>query len=100
MWGCLNNKDIQITIEEKEDFERTIKYYIKYKKIMRFNHINVATKYYKNKGGMQFINQSNINIRIENSKISAKYLSETYPEYCYLYTSKKSGIWEVKLRNN
>ena len=96
MWGCLNQKDIQITIEEKEDVERTLKYFKKFKKILRFNHINVATKYYKNKGGMQFLN--NKTDRIENSKISAKLLSEMYPEYCYLHTSKKSGIWEVKLR--
>ena len=97
MWGCLNQKDITITIEEKEDVERTIKYFQKFKKTLRFNHINIATKYYKNPGGMQFLKEKNA--RIENSKKSAKFLSETYPELCYLHTSKKSGIWEVKLIN-
>ena len=92
-WGCINNHNIHINIEEKEDFERTIQFYIENNKILRINNICVATNYYKNKGGMQ----TNTN-RIENSKISSEYLIRTYPKYCKFNRIKKSGIHEIKLR--
>lgn len=93
LWGCINDKSIKISIEEKEDFERTLLYYKKYGKILRLNTITIKTRYYKTPGGMQ---NETVN-RIESSKISCKYLLETYPEYTKLYTGKKTGIWEVKL---
>lgn len=95
-WGCINNHQIKITLEEKEDVERTLLYYIQDKKVLRFNRIAPVTTYYKQKGGMQSRGQD----RIETSKKSCQYLLETFPEYCKLYTSKKSGIWEIKLRSS
>jgi hypothetical protein len=93
LWGCINDKSIIINIEEKEDFDRTLQYYIKYGKILRLNTITIKTRYYKTQGGMQ---QNNID-RKETSKESCKYLLEKYPKYTKLYNGKKSGIFEVKL---
>lgn len=93
LWGCINDKSIKISIEEKEDVERTLLYYKKYGKILRLNYITIKTNYYKTPGGMQ----NGVTNRIETSKESCKYLLETYPEYTRLYTGKKSGIWEIKL---
>lgn len=94
-WGCINRPDLQVTIEEKEDVERTLLYYIRDKKVLRFNRIAPITTYYKQKGGMQARGVD----RIETSKLSCQYLIEKYSAYCKLYTGKKSGIWEVKLKS-
>lgn len=93
LWGCINDKSIIISIEEKEDVERSILFYKKYGKILRLNTITIKTKYYKTSGGMQ---DSGIN-RIETSKEACEYLLENYPENTKLYTGKKTGIWEIKL---
>lgn len=94
VWGCINRHDRAITLEEKEDFERTLLYYSLDKKILRFNRLAPVTTYYKQKGGMQNRGMD----RVETSKASCLYLLEKYPQYCRLYTGKKSGIWEVRLR--
>ena len=94
-WGCINDHstDLVIHIEEKEDFERTLLYYKKDRGVLRFNTICPKTKYYKEAGGMQ---STSID-RTESSKVSCAYLIDRFPEYCKLYTSKKSGIYEVRL---
>jgi hypothetical protein len=97
-WGCINDHstDLMLNIEEKEDFERTLLYYKRDKGVLRFNTICADTKYYKEKGGLQ----SRGIDRKETSKTSCTYLIATFPEYCKLYTSKKSGIHEVRLKKN
>lgn len=94
-WGCINqqNSNLILKLEEKEDFERTLRYYIQDKGVLRFNRIVPKTKYYKNSGGMQARPYS----RIESSKISCDYLLTHFQPYCKLYTSKKSGIYEIRL---
>jgi len=97
VWGCINehSQDLQLELEEKEDFERTLRYYTKYGKVIRFNRIVPKTSYYKTLGGMQ----SRPDNRMESSKISCQYLLNHFPNLCKLYTSKKSGIYEVRLIN-
>jgi len=94
-WGCFNKKDIQITLEEKEDFERTILFYILSGGVLRNNHITLKTKYYSTKGGMQ---SRNIDRVLESQK-SCAILCEKYPNFCRLYSSKKNGMCEVRLKN-
>lgn len=96
-WGCINEHDTEllIHIEEKEDFERTLLYYKRDNGILRYNTICPCTNYYKEKGGMQ---SRNID-RIQSSKEACTYLLEKFPQYCKLYTSKKSGIHEVRLKD-
>lgn len=90
-----DRKDLLSTINEKEDVERSIKYYIKDGAVMRFNYIAIETKYYRNPGGMQ----SEMKNRKEEALKSAKYLNSTYPNYTTLYLKKKSGYPEVKLKD-
>lgn len=90
-----DRKDLLTTINEKEDVERSIKYYIKDGGVMRFNYISIETKYYRNPGGMQ----SEMKNRKEEALKSAKYLTDTYPQYTNLYLKKKSGYPEVKLKD-
>lgn len=94
MWGCINQhaKNLYLDLEEKEDVERTLRYYVRDHKILRYNRIVPKTKYYKNNGGMQ----SRSNNRLQDAHQSCIYLLEHFPKYCKLYTSKKSGIPEIK----
>ena len=96
-WGCINDHsaDLMLNIEEKEDFERTLLYYKRDNGVLRFNTICADTKYYKEKGGLQSRGMD----RKETSKTSCTYLIATFPEYCKLYTAKKSGIHEVRLKS-
>ena len=97
LWGCINDHSIIIQIEEKEDVERTLLSFQKYNKILRLNNITIKTKYYKTEGGMQ--TESSLDKRKAAAKASCIYLLEKYPKYTKLYTSKKSGIYEIKLSN-
>lgn len=94
-WGCINQHkiELQLELEEKEDVERTLRYYIQDKGVLRYNRIVPKTNYYKTPGGMQARPYS----RIESSKISCDYLLTHFKPYCKLYTSKKSGIYEIRL---
>jgi len=94
-WGCINEhaNDLDIFLEEKEDVERTIRYYRRDGGVLKYNHICPITKYYTEKGGMQ----SREIDRIESSKKACEYLISTFPEYCKLNGKKKTGISEVKL---
>jgi hypothetical protein len=93
LWACINDPSIQITVEEKEDFERTLLYYEKYGSVLRYNHIAPCTSYYKTQGGMQ----SRGIDRCESSKDSCKYLVERFPRNCKIHRTKASGIMEVRL---
>ena len=92
-WGCINNSKVRVTMDDKEDFERTIKYYIKDGGVIRFNNVSVVSGYYSEKGGMQ---ETRTKKRVLES---AKKLVKKYPQLCSLYLGKKSGYAEVKLKD-
>lgn len=94
-WGCINKHNIILKLTEKEDFERTLLFYINHgNNIIRFNRITIKTNYYKNKGGMQ---ANNID-RYELSKESCLYLKNVYPNYIKTILIKKNGMTEIRLR--
>lgn len=97
MWGVFNrhDKDLKATIDEKENVERSIRYFIKDNKVIRFNNITIKTRYYKTPGGMQSEKKN----RKEEAMKSAIYLVNKYPQYAKLHLTKKSGHPEVKLIN-
>lgn len=93
-WGCIidHDEELKITIEDKEDFERTIKYFKKFGAVVRINDVCVKTNYYKEPGGMQ---ETRTKERVHDS---AHYLANTYPNYCKINTTKKNKEFtEVKL---
>ena len=98
MFGIINRHDydLTLTIDEKENTERTLKYYVKDGKLLRYNNVTIKTNYYKNKGGMQEFNRN----RISNSKKSANYLHKKYPHLTKIKVRKTTGITEVLLRNS
>jgi hypothetical protein len=97
VWGSINrhDKDLIITIDEKEDVERTLQYYVKDGGVIRFNNICVQTTYYKTPGGMQADKRD----RKVDAMESAIYLNKKYPDLTKLHFGKKSGYAEVKLKD-
>ena len=96
-WGNINrhSKDLILTIDEKEDVERTLQYYVKDGGVIRFNNISVATSYYVTPGGMQALERD----RKKDAYESAVYLNKKYPTLTILHLTKKSGFAEVKLKD-
>jgi len=97
MYGIINrhNKNLRLTIDEKEDTERTLQHFVMDNIVIRFNNITIDTDYYKNKGGMQYLNKD----RKQEALNSAHYLIKKYPTLTTLNLKKKNGIPEVKLLN-
>lgn len=95
VWGCVNDKRIRLTLEEKEDYERTLICWQLYGSVIRYNHIAPVTAYYITPGGMQ---TQGANHRIERSRESCELLIRKFPELCVPGRTKKTtGIPEVKL---
>ena len=97
-WGMINRhrEDLKLTIDEKENSERTLQNWVIDGTVLRFNNIGIETNYYKNKGGMQN-NSKERNYRQQEALKSAHYLHHKYPSLTKIHLSKKSGIPEIKL---
>lgn len=78
---------------QKEDVERTIKYFIQDGKVVRFNRVGFTTKYYGKSGGL-----GTFEARLKPMLEASKQLKSTYPEFGEIST-KKTGMTEFKLRN-
>ena len=92
--GIVNNKKAEVrSIDDKEDYERSIKYYLKDGGVLRFNNVCVRTRCYTEPGGMQ------INRTKDRIYESALYLAKKYPMLCRMNMKKKSGFAEVRLRD-
>ena len=94
-WGCINPgiKEIKITLDDKEDYQRSIIYYENYGAVVRLNMVAPISSYYTEAGGMQ---EERTKERVEKS---ARWIVKTYPQFAILNPSKKSGYMEVKLKD-
>lgn len=90
-YGVLNNRSIRVTLDDKEDFQRTILYYLADGGVLRYGWVAPVTRYYKTPGGMQVLRTT------QRILESAQYLADTYPDLCRLNLTKKSGLAEVRL---
>lgn len=94
-WGCINPgiKEVKITLDDKEDYQRSILYYKADNAVIRLNMVSPKSSYYKEEGGMQ---EERTKERVEKS---ARWIVKKYPEYAVLNPSKKSGYMEVRLKD-
>ena len=89
MWGCIIDKEcLKLNISQYEDYERSIKVFKKYGKVIRLNNICAKTKYNNNEGGMCDDNRINI------MKRDLEILKELYSDYIMI-KNKKSSILGV-----
>lgn len=93
-WGMVTRHDdeLSVTLDDKEDFERTLQHYVKDGKIVRLDDITVKSKYYTEDGGMQVTRTS------ERIHESAKILAERYPHLCTVYIRETTQHSELRLR--
>ena len=82
-YGVINDKECETRIvSHGEDYERTIKYYLKYGGVLRFNNITIKTKYF-GKGGMS------AEFNDEREKYIDAQIFKLYNNYPDLMTIKK-----------
>jgi hypothetical protein len=100
-YGIINRpnlKSIQLTLTkengQKEDVERTIKYFIEDGIVLRFNKIGFETKYYGKSGGLGTFEE-----RLKPMLKASQLLKKTYPEYGDIIT-KKNGMTEFRLHKH
>lgn len=78
---------------QKEDVERTIKYFLHDGIVLRYNKIGFKTKYYGKEGGLGTFDE-----RIPSMQEACEKLNKAYPEVGYI-KYKKTGMCEYALRN-
>jgi hypothetical protein len=84
--GVINSKKAEIRhVHDKEDYERSIRYYLLTGGTPRFNNISIVTKYYKEPGGLQSLGHRSW-VKVDKS---AKFLLDAYPKLSHLNTRKK-----------
>jgi hypothetical protein len=101
VWGAVNQPELKVTVDNKEDFQRSIQYFLNTYNpkntqkggVIRFNNICCGTTGYSGKGGMQSFDRTNPVILKE-----AKQVADKYSDYCTLNLTKKSGKPEIKIR--
>ena len=98
-YGIINRpklKSLRLTLTaengQKEDVERTIKYFIEDGIVLRFNKIGFETKYYGKEGGLGTFED-----RLKPMLEASKKLKEKYPEYGDIVT-RPSGMTEFRLK--
>jgi len=91
-----NKKSLQLTITkengQKEDVERSIKYFLEDGIVIRFNQIGFETKYYNKSGGLGTFEERLKPMLEASNKLKAK-----YPEYGDIST-RPSGMTEFRLK--
>jgi len=96
-YGIINRpyeRDLRITYTRegnKEDVERSILYFKKDGKTIRFNRVGYKTKYYGAVGGLGTLKE-----RIPKMMIGANLLLQQYPEYGKIKI-RKNGLYEFVL---
>ena len=98
-WGTINRHDsqLEITLDEKENVERSLLYYTRDGGVIRFDYVTIITKYYRTPGGMQ--NADNKKKRIRNATTSAQILHARYPVLTKIKT-RKNGRTEIIFKKN
>lgn len=82
-----------VTLDSKEEFERSIRYYLATGRSCRFDYVCMDTHGYAGKGGLQ------MSRTWASAHRGCEWLVETFPDLCTLNTSKKSGWTEVRLKD-
>ena len=89
------NKGLTLQLNEKEDFERTLRHYKMDKSVIRFNNVTINTAYYTTPGGMQSEDKD----RYVEAEKSANYLEKHFPTLVTKYYKGKTQRPEVRLKD-
>lgn len=92
-YGVINDKTITNECNAKDDYERDIKYYLKYGSIVRFGNTTIKTKYYTEKGGLQ--TEGHRTPQVEQDDVNL--LLKEYPDYVKVNNNRKSDSVQIKM---
>lgn len=94
-WGSINEPGdvLTVSLDDKEDFERTMKCYAADGAVVRLEYVTVKSRYYTEPGGMQETRTP------ERVRKSAELLARRYPQLCSLNMKKANGFVELRLRD-
>jgi hypothetical protein len=94
VWGIINpGKILTVTIDDKEDYLRSVIMYLLDGGVIRYNNVAPVSAYYKEPGGMQETRT------MERIRTSAEAMVGAFPDLVTINLTKKSGMPEVRLRD-
>jgi len=76
-----------------EDYEYSIRQYVKNGAVVRFDYLTVKSNYYKEDGGLQTIRTK------EYVYESIKKIAELFPDLCTMYIRESTGNAELRLKD-
>lgn len=88
---CRHDADLVPTVNEKEDYENTIRHYLKDGGTMRFNDICLKTIYHS-PGGLGKLTEE----RLKANEVAAEVLKKAYPDLVTTF-KRPNGMTEVRL---
>jgi hypothetical protein len=88
---CRHDADLVPTVGEKEDYENTIRHYLKDGGVMRFNDICLKTIYHS-PGGLGKLTEE----RLQANKVAAEAIQKAYPDLVTIF-KRPNGMTEVRL---
>ena len=88
---CRHDADLVPTVNEKEDYENTIRHYLKDGGVMRFNDICLKTIYHS-PGGLGKLTEE----RLQANKVAAEAIKKAYPDLVTIF-KRPNGMTEVRL---
>lgn len=107
MFGIINRPELasklDITMDEKEDMERTLRYWRQDGVIIRLNYITVQTAYYDNAGGMQASLDKPLDTRKQAAETAANRLHKMFPDLTQVFYRKsgpRKGWAEIRLKGS
>jgi len=90
--GTKNKRGVKLLLElDKEDYERSCRFYLRDGRVVRLNDVSVKSAYYTEKGGNQEFRTT------DSIRAGADRLVEMFPGLATLNLTKKSGKAEVRL---
>lgn len=94
LYGFVNRKSMiaRSPIEEKEDVETSIAYYLRDGGVLRYNRVCFKTKFKNEKGGL-----GGLEGRLRANEKAAAYLHEKYPSLTRIKV-RKNGMHEIVLK--
>ena len=95
MFGVIveHSDDLVRVTNHGEDYEYSIRQYIRNGAVVRFDNYTVKSNYYKEDGGLQTIRTK------EYVYDSIKKIADMYPDYCTMYIRESTGNAELRLKD-
>ena len=95
VFGIVVNHDpfLERVTNHREDYEYSIRQYIKNKALIRFDYLTIKSKFFREAGGLQEIRT---NKYIFNSIYQ---IYSMFPQYCKMYIRKSTGNAELRLKD-